>query len=121
MLHFIHFHDIVYFIVIVVSTSYGVEMIEINYWAENSSYSFQFIECMLFFLRFKIPKYSFIHHLFFLAFLTVELGSNLYLISLFCPPTFETHLDNLYVSLLQTETLRMSNFNSRGKNLSQVR
>lgn len=54
-------------------------------------------------------------------FLTVEVTSNLYLMSLLRPSNFETRFDELYVRFLHTEIFRMSNFsNMGGQNLSQV-
>ena len=118
MLHFIHFHDIIYFIVIVLSTFCGAEMTEINYWAENSSHFCKSIKCMVFSLKFKVPRYSLIIIFFFLVFLTVQVRSNLYLMALCCTPNFETHSDKLQMSFLQTEIFMMSDFKNRGKNKS---
>ena len=86
---------------------------------ENPSLFFKFIKCVGFLLRLEIPKYALIIF-FFLVFLIVAVRSNLYLISLFCPPTFETRFEKLHVSFIQTEILRMGRFNKRRKNLTKV-
>lgn len=72
----------------------GVEMTEINYWAENSLHFFKFIKYMLFFLRFKIPKYLLIIIFFFLVFLTAEVSSNWYLMSFYVPQLLKHILTN---------------------------
>lgn len=97
---------------------WGQNNFEINYWPENPLL-FKLIECVGFLLRSETPRYALVIVIF-LVFLTMVVRSNWHLISIFCPPTLETDSDKLYVSFLQIEILRMSNFTYRRKNLSQA-